>query len=202
MKQVTSFFTKSMIWSQQSAREVYCNLKCKDLHLTCFPHTKNMLWLQTLWKIAYESYGLFLWYFYGALVSFSMHESFGPSFTGKNDQYILWMSLFFLVPCKTKVIQDWSCTSLWIISNTCLSLSVTLDEYKMKGVEEVKYMRGEEDRVNARNQENLVRFKTRMGNCFLFSDACHIFSLYLHSICLRHMCLFLAYSERSKTKCM
>jgi hypothetical protein len=27
----------------------------------------------------------------------------------------------------------------------------------MKGVEEVKYMRGEEDRVNARNQENLVR---------------------------------------------
>ncbi|KAG9351267.1 hypothetical protein JZ751_025159 [Albula glossodonta] len=30
------------------------------------------------------------------------------------------------------------------------------DEYKMKGVEEVKYMRGgEEDRVNARNQENL-----------------------------------------------
>uniref|UniRef100_A0A8C8BR85 Uncharacterized protein n=1 Tax=Oncorhynchus tshawytscha TaxID=74940 RepID=A0A8C8BR85_ONCTS len=31
------------------------------------------------------------------------------------------------------------------------------DEYKMKGVEEVKYMRGEEDRVNARNQENLVR---------------------------------------------
>ncbi|XP_016085031.1 uncharacterized protein C1orf21 homolog isoform X1 [Sinocyclocheilus grahami] len=30
------------------------------------------------------------------------------------------------------------------------------DEYKMKGVEEVKYMRGEEDRVNARNQENLA----------------------------------------------
>lgn len=27
----------------------------------------------------------------------------------------------------------------------------------MKGVEEVKYMRGEENRVNARNQENLVR---------------------------------------------
>ncbi|XP_073765440.1 uncharacterized protein isoform X2 [Danio rerio] len=45
------------------------------------------------------------------------------------------------------------------------------DEYKMKGVEEVKYMRGEEDRVNARNQENLVRFKTHMGNCFLFTDA-------------------------------
>ena len=32
-----------------------------------------------------------------------------------------------------------------------------LDEYKMKGVEEVKYMRGDENRVNARNQENLVR---------------------------------------------
>uniref|UniRef100_A0AAQ4PW18 Uncharacterized protein n=1 Tax=Gasterosteus aculeatus aculeatus TaxID=481459 RepID=A0AAQ4PW18_GASAC len=31
------------------------------------------------------------------------------------------------------------------------------DEYKMKGVEEVKYMRGEETRLNARNQENLVR---------------------------------------------
>ncbi|KAJ8277229.1 hypothetical protein GJAV_G00072860 [Gymnothorax javanicus] len=32
------------------------------------------------------------------------------------------------------------------------------DEYKMKGVEEVKYMRGGEDeRVNARNQENLEK---------------------------------------------
>ncbi|KAJ8390361.1 hypothetical protein AAFF_G00107550 [Aldrovandia affinis] len=32
------------------------------------------------------------------------------------------------------------------------------DEYKMKGVEEVKYMRGgEEDRVNTRNQENLEK---------------------------------------------
>ncbi|KAJ8418999.1 hypothetical protein AAFF_G00004980 [Aldrovandia affinis] len=32
------------------------------------------------------------------------------------------------------------------------------NEYKMKGVEEVKYMRGgEEDRVNARNQENLEK---------------------------------------------
>nr|XP_023699411.1 uncharacterized protein C1orf21 homolog isoform X1 [Paramormyrops kingsleyae] len=32
------------------------------------------------------------------------------------------------------------------------------DEYRMKGVEEVKYLRGrEEDRVNSRNQENLVR---------------------------------------------
>uniref|UniRef100_A0A8C1J4N7 Uncharacterized protein n=1 Tax=Cyprinus carpio TaxID=7962 RepID=A0A8C1J4N7_CYPCA len=39
------------------------------------------------------------------------------------------------------------------------------DEYKMKGVEEVKYMRGEEDRVNARNQENLVRNKTRCICC-------------------------------------
>uniref|UniRef100_A0A3B3T1I6 Uncharacterized protein n=1 Tax=Paramormyrops kingsleyae TaxID=1676925 RepID=A0A3B3T1I6_9TELE len=30
------------------------------------------------------------------------------------------------------------------------------DEYRMKGVEEVKYLRGrEEDRVNSRNQENL-----------------------------------------------
>ncbi|KAJ3599466.1 hypothetical protein NHX12_033427 [Muraenolepis orangiensis] len=35
------------------------------------------------------------------------------------------------------------------------------DEYKMKGVEEVKYMRGEEERVNARNQENLVRERER-----------------------------------------
>ncbi|XP_049572718.1 uncharacterized protein C1orf21 homolog [Syngnathus scovelli] len=31
------------------------------------------------------------------------------------------------------------------------------DEYKMKAVEEVKYMRGEENRVNVRNQENLER---------------------------------------------
>ncbi|XP_038134961.1 uncharacterized protein C1orf21 homolog [Cyprinodon tularosa] len=31
------------------------------------------------------------------------------------------------------------------------------DEYKMKGVEEVKYMRGEENRVNTRNQENLEK---------------------------------------------
>lgn len=38
-----------------------------------------------------------------------------------------------------------------------LLLSLSSDEYKMKGVEEVKYMRGEENRVNARNQENLVR---------------------------------------------
>ncbi|XP_076135113.1 uncharacterized protein C1orf21 homolog [Alosa pseudoharengus] len=31
------------------------------------------------------------------------------------------------------------------------------DEYRMKAVEEVKYMRGEEDRVSARNQENLEK---------------------------------------------
>ncbi|XP_053481998.1 uncharacterized protein C1orf21 homolog isoform X1 [Ictalurus furcatus] len=31
------------------------------------------------------------------------------------------------------------------------------DEYRMKAVEEVKYMRGEEDRVNTRNQENLEK---------------------------------------------
>ncbi|CAL9696410.1 unnamed protein product [Knipowitschia caucasica] len=31
------------------------------------------------------------------------------------------------------------------------------DEYKLKGVEEVKYMRGEETRVNARNLENLEK---------------------------------------------
>lgn len=37
------------------------------------------------------------------------------------------------------------------------NLSISSDEYKMKGVEEVKYMRGDENRVNARNQENLVR---------------------------------------------
>ncbi|XP_062854895.1 uncharacterized protein C1orf21 [Trichomycterus rosablanca] len=34
------------------------------------------------------------------------------------------------------------------------------DEYRMKGVEEVKYMRGEEDRVNAHNQENLDKSST------------------------------------------
>ncbi|KAJ8270215.1 hypothetical protein GJAV_G00111740 [Gymnothorax javanicus] len=31
------------------------------------------------------------------------------------------------------------------------------DEYKMKGVEEVKHVRGEEDRVSIRNQENLEK---------------------------------------------
>ena len=31
----------------------------------------------------------------------------------------------------------------------------------MKGVEEVKYMRGEEERLNARNQENTVRERER-----------------------------------------
>ncbi|KAF7695616.1 hypothetical protein HF521_007339, partial [Silurus meridionalis] len=35
------------------------------------------------------------------------------------------------------------------------------DEYKIKGVEEVKYMRGDEDRVNARNQENLENSSTQ-----------------------------------------
>ncbi|KAK0140482.1 hypothetical protein N1851_022543 [Merluccius polli] len=38
-----------------------------------------------------------------------------------------------------------------------LELSTVAYEYKMKGVEEVKYMRGEEERVNARNQENLEK---------------------------------------------
>ncbi|XP_067086504.1 uncharacterized protein C1orf21 [Osmerus mordax] len=31
------------------------------------------------------------------------------------------------------------------------------DEYKVKGVEEVKYMSGEEEHVNTRNQENLEK---------------------------------------------
>uniref|UniRef100_A0A8K9WNH5 Uncharacterized protein n=1 Tax=Oncorhynchus mykiss TaxID=8022 RepID=A0A8K9WNH5_ONCMY len=44
------------------------------------------------------------------------------------------------------------------------------DEYKMKGVEEVKYMRGEEDRVNARNQENLVREETHTHTHVCLSD--------------------------------
>ncbi|XP_063057682.1 uncharacterized protein C1orf21 isoform X2 [Engraulis encrasicolus] len=35
------------------------------------------------------------------------------------------------------------------------------DEYRMKAVEEVKYMRGEEDRVSARNQENLEKSNTQ-----------------------------------------
>ncbi|XP_060788539.1 uncharacterized protein C1orf21 homolog [Neoarius graeffei] len=35
------------------------------------------------------------------------------------------------------------------------------DEYRMKGVEEVKYMRGEEERVNTRNQENLEKCSTQ-----------------------------------------
>lgn len=55
----------------------------------------------------------------------------------------------------------------------CLSLTMTFckrvssDEYKMKGVEEVKYMKGEENRVNARNQENLVR------HTFLHAQSTH-----------------------------
>ncbi|KAG1969165.1 hypothetical protein F2P79_001348 [Pimephales promelas] len=31
------------------------------------------------------------------------------------------------------------------------------DEYKLKGVEKVKYMHGEEERANSRNQENLEK---------------------------------------------
>ncbi|XP_051990422.1 uncharacterized protein C1orf21 homolog [Xyrauchen texanus] len=31
------------------------------------------------------------------------------------------------------------------------------DEYKLKGVEKVKYMHGEEERMNTRNQENLEK---------------------------------------------
>uniref|UniRef100_A0A9J8AY26 Uncharacterized protein n=1 Tax=Cyprinus carpio carpio TaxID=630221 RepID=A0A9J8AY26_CYPCA len=31
------------------------------------------------------------------------------------------------------------------------------DEYKLKGVEKVKYMHGEEERTNTRNQENLEK---------------------------------------------
>lgn len=38
------------------------------------------------------------------------------------------------------------------------ALSFCLDEYKIKGVEEVKYMVGQEDRVNARNHESLVSY--------------------------------------------
>uniref|UniRef100_A0A8C2AFZ0 Uncharacterized protein n=1 Tax=Cyprinus carpio TaxID=7962 RepID=A0A8C2AFZ0_CYPCA len=74
------------------------------------------------------------------------------------------------------------------------------DEYKMKGVEEVKYMRGEEDRVNARNQENLVRNKTRAhthtsGKFFLCSGVHHIFLCILtHTYRLRLICLLLSYT--------
>jgi len=60
----------------------------------------------------------------------------------------------------------------------------------------VKYMRGEEDRVNARNQENLVRYKT----FFLSHTHTHtwqivhwcpfILTLYLQRHCLRHIWLF------------
>lgn len=35
-----------------------------------------------------------------------------------------------------------------------------VDEYKLKGVEKVKYMHGEEERTNTRNQENLVMIDT------------------------------------------
>lgn len=68
-------------------------------------------------------------------------------------------------------------------------------------MEEVKYMRGEEDRVNARNQENLVRNKT----CSLTHtwEILHVqccssyFALYLQRHCLRHICLFFAYTVRT-----
>lgn len=51
----------------------------------------------------------------------------------------------------------WYAGVVLYLSNCTQFFSLRTDEYKMKGVEEVKYMRGEEDRVNARNQENLVR---------------------------------------------
>lgn len=47
----------------------------------------------------------------------------------------------------------------WIKKPVQVILSVLnsfcLDEYKRKGVEKVKYMHGEEERTNTRNQENL-----------------------------------------------
>lgn len=55
----------------------------------------------------------------------------------------------------------WYAGVVLYLSNCTQFFSLRTDEYKMKGVEEVKYMRGEEDRVNARNQENLVREEPR-----------------------------------------
>ncbi|XP_057696630.1 uncharacterized protein C1orf21 homolog [Corythoichthys intestinalis] len=48
------------------------------------------------------------------------------------------------------------------------------DEYKMKGVEEVKYMKGEENRVNARNQENLEKSNTQQRGMLQKETAANI----------------------------
>ncbi|XP_051929732.1 uncharacterized protein C1orf21 homolog [Hippocampus zosterae] len=48
------------------------------------------------------------------------------------------------------------------------------DEYKAKGLEEVKYMRGEENRVNVRNQENLERSNTSQSGKFQKEMAANI----------------------------
>ncbi len=61
-------------------------------------------------------------------------------------------------------------------------------------------MRGEEDRVNARNQENLVRYKTclRSWRCAVVNNT---FCLVFTHTCthrLRLVCLLLAYTLRGK----
>lgn len=53
-------------------------------------------------------------------------------------------------------------------------------------------MRGEEDRVNARNQENLVRYTCSFGNVFVF----------LHTHRQRHIRSFLTCMFHSKTMCL
>ena len=64
---------------------------------------------------------------------------------------------------QSGLISGWRCALSDLSVSPSVSLSLSSDEYKMKGVEEVKYMRGEEERLNARNQENTVREREREG---------------------------------------
>ncbi|KTF72874.1 hypothetical protein cypCar_00048538 [Cyprinus carpio] len=47
-----------------------------------------------------------------------------------------------------------SCVILSVLYSFCL------DEYRLKGVEKVKYMHGEEECTNTQNQETLVKIDT------------------------------------------
>lgn len=82
--------------------------------------------------------------------------------------------------------------------------SVLSDEYKMKGVEEVKYMRGDENRVNARNQENLVRHTHMLAACHLTHTQTDSSSAQTHQLVLvsRGISVSITHTHRQlKTTC-
>ncbi|KAF0042252.1 hypothetical protein F2P81_005784 [Scophthalmus maximus] len=109
-------------------------------------------------------------------VSFHLPSPFLPSSSHPIPQscrhLVTWESRVTLYECVCKRVAELAhnirCTFrdrgrkdwLVLVSQLAYAHKRTpsgLYEYKMKGVEEVKYMRGEENRVNVRNQENLEK---------------------------------------------